>query len=63
MNELEFEQLIELLEDDFEGDYPITRTGLLDLLRKAKWNAKVRIKDELAALSEKYSEQDLPFRS
>jgi acyl-CoA-binding protein len=63
MNELEFEQLIELLEDDFEGDYAITRTGLLDLLRKAKWNAKVRIKDELAALAEKHGKQYPPFES
>jgi hypothetical protein len=53
MNELEFKQLIELLEDGFEGDYTITRTNLLELLTKAKWNAKVRIKDELEALPEK----------
>ena len=53
MNELEFNQLIELLEDSFEGDYTITRTGLLELLNKAKWNAKIRIKDELEALKEK----------
>jgi acyl-CoA-binding protein len=63
MNELEFEQLIELLEDDFEGDYPITRTGLLDLLTKAKWNAKVRIKDELVAAAEKHGKQYPPFQS
>jgi acyl-CoA-binding protein len=56
MNELEFQQLIELLEDGFEGDYTITRTGLLDLLNKAKWNAKVRIKNELQELKEKLQE-------
>jgi hypothetical protein len=47
MNELEFNCLIELLEDDFEGDYSITRTELLGLLKRAKWNAKVIIKNEL----------------
>ena len=53
MNELEFQQLIKLLQDDFEGDYTITRSGLLDLLEKAKWNAKVEIKNELQELKEK----------
>ena len=47
MNELEYDCLIELLQDDFEGDYQITRKELLDLLLKAKWNAKVKIKNEL----------------
>jgi len=53
MNELEYDCLIELLQDDFEGDYQITRKELLDLLLKAKWNAKVRIKNELEALKAK----------
>ena len=49
MNELEFEKLIELLKDDFDGDFMITREALLEYLQKAKWNAKVHIKDELEA--------------
>ena len=49
MNELEFEKLIELLKDDFDGDFAITRESLLEYLQKAKWNAKVHIKDELEA--------------
>jgi hypothetical protein len=51
MNELEFDCLIELLEDDFDGDFPITRAGLLEYLKKAKWNAKVYIKDELEQIA------------
>ena len=47
MNELEFNCLLELLEDDFDGDFVITRKGLLEYLKKAKWNAKVMVKDEL----------------
>jgi hypothetical protein len=50
MNEKEFNCLIELLEDDFYGDFTITRTGLLEYLKKAKWNAQVHIKDELNSL-------------
>jgi len=49
MNELEFEKLIELLKDDFDGDFVITRESLLEYLQKAKWNAKVAIKDEFDA--------------
>jgi hypothetical protein len=41
VNELEFNCLLELLEDDFDGDFVITRKGLLEYLKKAKWNAKV----------------------
>ena len=51
MNELEYACLIELLQDDFEGDYQITRKELLDLLVKAKWNAKVKIKNELEEIN------------
>ena len=52
MNELEFEKLIGLLEDDFDGDFVITRKDLLLYLQLAKWNAKVHIKDELASIAE-----------
>ncbi len=45
MNELEFKCLVDLLKDDFDGDYQITRKTLLELLTKARWNAKVEIKD------------------
>ena len=52
MNELEFDCLIKLLEDSFDGDYTITRSALLELLQKAKWNAKIHIKNELEHLKE-----------
>jgi hypothetical protein len=39
MNEREYEELIKLLEDDFDGDFTITRKSLLEYLNKAKWNA------------------------
>lgn len=33
--------LIELLEDDFDGDFQITRSGLLEYIKKAQRNAEV----------------------
>jgi len=52
MNEREYEELIKLLEDDFDGDFTITRKSLLEYLNKAKWNAKIQIKEELDFLKE-----------
>ena len=52
MNELEFDCLIELLEDDFDGDFAITRKMLLEYFKKAKWNAKVYTADAVKASGE-----------
>lgn len=41
MSELEYDCLIELLSDDFDGDFIITRKMLLEYFTKAKWNAKM----------------------
>ena len=37
--------LIELLEDDFDGDFQITRSGLLEYIKKAQWNAEILSKN------------------
>jgi len=57
MNELEFNWLIKMLKDDFDGDYPITRTRLLELLEKAKWNTRVQVKDELEAENKQFLQE------